>query len=124
MRISSLSIEGFGLFHDTSLPDLPPGLIVFQGENEAGKSTLLGFIRQILFNFPRRNSSEESDYPPLAGGRHGGRLGVVTSSGKEYSIERFRQARGVDVNVYGPDGSEGGEAPADTSLGTRCQIPI
>ena len=41
MRISSIHIDGFGIFHDQSVTGLEDGLILFQGRNEAGKTTLL-----------------------------------------------------------------------------------
>ncbi|MCD6327095.1 AAA family ATPase, partial [bacterium] len=49
MRICELFLDGFGIFHDQRVSDLPPGLSVFFGENEAGKSTMLAFVRCMLF---------------------------------------------------------------------------
>lgn len=59
MRITAINIDGFGIFHETAITDLPPGLALFLGHNEAGKSTLLAYIRQILFGFPRINSADQ-----------------------------------------------------------------
>src|SRR2546428_10204776 len=73
MRIEGWQIEGFGVFRDWEVRGLSPGLTVFLGPNEAGKSTLLAFLRGALFGFPGRRS-RWPQYPPLAGGRHGGRL--------------------------------------------------
>ena len=64
---------------------------VFYGPNEAGKSTTLAFIRAVLFGFPARFNSH---YPPLAGGRHGGRITVSDSAGAVYGVERYAGARG------------------------------
>ncbi len=77
MRISSLFVDGFGMFHNLSLEDLPGGFILFSGDNEAGKSTCLGFIRDMLFGF-RDRRSKDNEYPPLAGGALGGRIAFVT----------------------------------------------
>lgn len=107
MRISSVYIDGFGIFHDESISGLSPGLVLFQGNNEAGKSTLLGFIRAILFGFPRANSADPNYYP-LAGGTHGGRIGLVTNSGDEFMVERKPGKGGGLVSVTGPDGNAGG----------------
>ena len=115
MRIDRLSIDGFGIFCDTSLADLPSGLVLFQGANEAGKSTLLGFIRAMLFGFPRKNA-REPDYPPLAGGRHGGRLGLAMADGGAYAIERYQGKKG-GATVYGPDGAATGEDVLPRLLG-------
>ena len=59
---------------------------VFYGPNEAGKSTLLAFIRAILFGFPRQFRAH---YPPLSGGRQGGRITVSDNIGQIFTIERF-----------------------------------
>ena len=75
MRISELFVDGFGHFHDYTVGPLTSRLVIFYGRNEAGKSTLLEFIRTILFGFPTRN--RDGHFHPINGGRHGGRLTVV-----------------------------------------------
>jgi len=67
--------------------DLPPGLVVFSGPNEAGKSTLLAFLRGVLFGFPRAGKTRGGSYPPLSGGRHGGRVFIETTTGS-VTVER------------------------------------
>ena len=42
MRIAGLHIDGFGIFRDLDLTDLPAGLLVIHGHNEAGKSYAVG----------------------------------------------------------------------------------
>lgn len=87
MRITGLHIDGFGRFADRSFGPLERPVTVFYGANEAGKSTLLEFIRRILFGFPSgRNRGNE--YPPLAGGRHGGRVTIATDAGEIITIDR------------------------------------
>jgi uncharacterized protein YhaN len=108
MRISSISIDGFGIFHEVFFSGLSSGLVLFQGNNETGKSTLLGFIRTILFGFPRANSREPK-FPPLAGGTHGGSLSLVTNSNNEFIVERKPGKGGGIVTITGPDGSIGGD---------------
>lgn len=49
MRITSLKIERFGVWENLSLPKISPGLNVFFGPNEAGKTTLMQFIRTCLY---------------------------------------------------------------------------
>ena len=51
MRISGLFIDGFGLFNGVEVKDLPGGLVIFHGANEAGKSTCLAFVHTVLFGF-------------------------------------------------------------------------
>ena len=87
MRITSLYIDGFGRFTDRSFGPLERPVTVFYGPNEAGKSTLLEFIRRILFGFPD-GRSRGNPYPPLGGGRHGGRVTITTDAGEIITIDR------------------------------------
>lgn len=87
MRINGFYIDGFGIYHHQGVPDLSPGLVVFLGENESGKTTLMEFLRTVLFGFPRRGT--RNLYPPLHGGNHGGRLQVVRQDGRQFTIERL-----------------------------------
>ena len=65
MKITDVYINGFGIFHDQSVSSMDQKLVLLYGHNEAGKSTLLGFIRSVLFGFPRVNS-KDAQYAPLA----------------------------------------------------------
>ena len=100
MRIEELYLDGFGHFHQRSIGPVSGPVTVFYGPNEAGKSTLLAFIRAILFGFPARFNSH---YPPLAGGRHGGRITLSDSVEVIYGVERYAGTRG-GLNVAAPDG--------------------
>jgi len=68
MKIESLHIDGFGIWNDRTWAPLAPGLNVFYGPNETGKSTLMAFIRSILFGLDRRGQARR--YEPLNGGTH------------------------------------------------------
>ncbi|MCI0866855.1 MAG: AAA family ATPase, partial [Chloroflexi bacterium] len=103
MKIEDLYIDGFGPFASKQVGPLTGSICVIHGVNEAGKSTLLAFIRMVLFGFPRQNSS--THYPPLAGGRHGGRLSLVDDAGHRYIVERFRGVRGGPVSIMTGDGA-------------------
>lgn len=116
MRFTALDIDGFGIFHEVSITHLPPGLVLLCGSNEAGKSTLLGFIRNVLFGFPK-GASREPAYPPLAGGSHGGRISLLTRDGEEYVVERRPGKGGGLVTVRGPDGRSGGATQLSQILG-------
>ncbi len=102
MRITDIQIDGFGKFHDHSIRELGPGLTVFHGMNEAGKTTLLTFIRRVLFGFPKKNARCNL-YDPFQGGRAGGRLGVM-AHGHAYTLERIA---GKGFTIHLPDGSTG-----------------
>ena len=92
MRLNELHVDGFGHFRDHVVGPLDSAVTVLHGPNEAGKSTLLAFIRTILFGFPLRGRDDH--YPPLAGGRHGGRITLVDDDGVSYTLERFAGPRG------------------------------
>lgn len=114
MKINAIHIDGFGKFSSLSMENLPSGLIVFTGANEAGKSTLFTFIRRMFFGIP--NTRLCNLYPPLEGGKHGGRLAVIDSAGDRWVIER-NAGRKEDVKVVLPDGNTGGRAELLKLLG-------
>ncbi len=91
MRIKELYLDGFGHFHQRTMGPVTGPVTVFYGPNEAGKSTTLAFIRAVLLGFPSRFNSH---YPPMSGGRHGGRITVSDSNGEVYVVERYAGARG------------------------------
>ena len=97
MRLEELYLDGFGHFHQRifSLEGRP--VTVFYGPNEAGKSTLLAFIRTVLFGFPTQRRNEH--YPPLSGGRHGGRIRLSGDDGQIYTLERYVGSRGGPLAV-------------------------
>ena len=102
MILRGWEIEGFGVFRGMALADVPEGLTLVLGPNEAGKSTLLGFLRFMLFGFPR---GEQQKYPPLQGGRHGGRL-TFEDDEELWTLERFQ---GQPPRLWAPDGRQLGE---------------
>ncbi len=78
LRLDELQIDGFGHFHEFKI-ELGPGLNVLYGDNEVGKSTLMAFVRSVLFGFARRNAPER--YEPVGGKTFGGRLLMSTPHG-------------------------------------------
>ncbi len=100
MRIDEIAVDGFGLLRDRHLKP-GPGLTLIRGENEAGKSTLLAFIRAILFGFVTNG------HPALAGGRRGGWLTVTTGDGRRVRIERYGLTGGPgQLRLVDPDGDD------------------
>ena len=98
MRICEIHIDGFGIFADRHITGLGQGLNVICGGNEFGKSTLLAFVRRILFGFPR-GSSGVNPYPALSGGAYGGRLICQLGNGEQITISRTLGAHGGQVIV-------------------------
>ena len=106
MKIEGWRVDGFGVLRDMEVSDLGSGVTVFLGQNEAGKSTLLAFLRTMLFGFADRRT-RENPYPPLAGGRHGGQITLSDEHGL-WTFARFKDKPKV-ITAYGPDGRPGGE---------------
>src|SRR5688500_7501118 len=105
MKIDNVHIDGFGVWNDKTWGPLAPGLNVFHGPNETGKSTLMAFIRSILFGLDRRGQARR--YEPLNGGTHGGWLDVSVD-GRPVRIERKagKHVRGT-VTIYDGDTTGG-----------------
>ena len=103
MRIDEIHIYGFGQLQDVSY-QFQGGLNIIEGLNEAGKTTLMAFIRGVLFGFESRRNPERR-YEPLAGGKFGGAIVLTDADGVTYRVERiFRQKVAGDVTVQLPDG--------------------
>src|SRR5215831_4492061 len=100
MKIDQIHIDGFGVWNDRTWGPLGSGINVFHGPNETGKSTLMGFIRAILFGFDRRGMPRR--YEPLNGGSHGGWLDLHVND-RSIRVER-RSGRHVRGTVTLQDG--------------------
>jgi len=79
MKITGLEIDGFGVWSGLKLEELAEGLNVVGGPNEAGKTTLLQFVRSALYGF----SMERRKYfPPTHGGPGGGAIDLAGPNGR------------------------------------------
>lgn len=90
MRISDLQVDGFGVWKGLAVDQLGPDMTVFYGQNEAGKTTLMQFVRSMLFGFAEERLEKYT--PPVYGGVAGGSLFVKAPQG------RFEIQRHVDLN--------------------------
>lgn len=115
-------IDGYGLHRGLRLR-WGSGLNLVLGDNEAGKSTLHSFLRQMLYGFPD-GRSKEPRYLPLRGGEYGGSLLVEVEEsrelpGGEWRIERYGKRLVVEL----PGGRRGGQQELDLLLrGTNAQL--
>ena len=112
MYIEGWSADGFGVLRDYEERGLPDGLCLFLGPNEAGKSTLLAFLRGVLFGFPARKAALH--YPPQQGGRHGGR---VFLGGEESLITVEREVGTKAPRIIYADDVEFGDVAVRRLLG-------
>lgn len=105
MRFIKAYIDGYGKFNNRDFV-FEPGFNLFLGPNEAGKTTMMSFLRTIFFGFPGRRDAS-GRYEPLAGGIHGGRLELETSDKKTFSVS-LKPGRTLtgELIILNGDGSE------------------
>ena len=104
MKICNLHIDGFGHFSDRDFGPFDRPVTVFHGPNEAGKTTLLEFIRTILFGF-LDGRSRRNLYLPLSGGRHGGSITVESDDGEIVTVRRVSGTGGGQITLTGEAGN-------------------
>lgn len=98
MKIKGVRIKTFGKLANKDIGPMDPGMTVFYGENESGKTTLKEFIRTTLFKVKGRKGV----YP-----RHektdAGELDCVTDDGKEFKITRKGLSSSSDIGKMPED---------------------
>lgn len=77
MKITDLQLQQYGIYHDASWQPSQTSLNIVMGENESGKTTMLRFIRDMLFGYGRGKWQ----------GRKGN-MGFVHSDGQFYRVFR------------------------------------
>jgi uncharacterized protein YhaN len=110
MKLVHVELDGFGVWNGLALKNLSPDCTVFYGLNEAGKTTLLEFLRGVLYGYtPTRRARY---LPPVHGGSPGGVLTV--SSAQDGQLRIGRRPSGDEligtVTVEAADGRIQGEA--------------
>ncbi len=84
MKLTDIRIDGFGVWSGLHLDQIRPGLNVFYGTNESGKSTVLEFLRSVFYGY----SKVRREYlPPKYGGTAGGSVAALSPLGK-FEIRR------------------------------------
>lgn len=93
MTINEIYIKNFGKLSSFKLT-AHEGVNIIYGPNEAGKTTVMAFIRAMLYGAGRAESRRK--YEPWNGGRMGGTL-VFECGGKHYSLSRqFGATKSLD----------------------------
>ncbi len=134
MRITNLHIDRFGAWTGLDLNHLTPGITVLFGPNEAGKTTLLQFLKSMFYGYDGEEMARYLEPPdlPLDGATHadarlGGRLTLV-SGGREFELRRTRELLDSgdtqgNVRLTTPDGDRLGSHRLQTLLaGTDATI--
>lgn len=118
MRIKELNVIEFGGLAGRRF-ELSEGINIFEGDNEAGKSTLWLFIKFMLYGMPKKGHPERERSVNRMTHRAIGTM-LVSHEGEEYRIERSfsENARGKVVTTRLSDGEKvfEGEEPGEALL--------
>ena len=94
MKLRSVEIENFGMFSGRTFDFEGDGVQLLFGANEAGKSTLLQLVRELLFGFPARS--------PYAFADHAGEMAATATVEMSNGTEvQFRRRKGRKGEVVG-----------------------
>lgn len=118
MKLRGWRVDGFGVLSNIRCDGLPDGLTVIHGPNEAGKSTLLRFLRRLLFGRWTGREKRLSD-PPLRGGMHGGSLSIEDDAGGVWTLSRHESRAGVN-RLIDPSGRQVADDQAEIRLAELC----
>ncbi len=88
MRIQEIEIDRFRIWRNLTLPLNRDGLNVFYGPNEAGKTTLMRFVRAVLYGFAPEDVAGSGRAAPWRGS-----VGVE-HRGRRFSIRRTAETGG------------------------------
>ena len=97
MKIKDFEVVGFGIWKGLEVERVSSELTLLCGYNEAGKTTLMQFVRSMMFGFSSPRLEKYS--PPVYGGPAGGAVGLSTSEGS-FEIQRHV----VPDRCQGPEG--------------------
>lgn len=101
MKIRAFDISRFGVWNTLSMPHLSEGLNVIYGPNEAGKTTLLEFIRAMLYGF---GENRLRFVRPRSLEYGGGAVVLGESLRGDENSPRGGLPRGGEMILHGPNG--------------------
>lgn len=105
MHIQRIEIDRFGPLRDVVINPIGTGVEVFHGTNEIGKTSVLEFVRGVLFGFDRLFANGRLDPRGSASGRL-----VVAEDGRRWTLEREHDTVRSRESLSGrdaPDASSG-----------------
>jgi len=118
VKITDVQVDGFGIWKDLSVNELPDRMTIFFGRNEAGKTTLMQFMRTVFYGFsPERR---QRYLAPVTGKLAGGSLYIDSSHG-ELEVQRHIKRNGKEkgpgnIAITMPDGKTHGQGMLNTLL--------
>lgn len=100
MRITGVNIYGFGCWVDTQL-NFQTDYQIICGNNETGKTTLLYFIRSILFGFASARGQEKYwRYLPHISNQYGGEIYALDAAQNQWVIQRVKNKKTEKLQVF------------------------
>lgn len=127
MKLTRIAIDGFGCLSDFSV-DLAPGLHIFFGPNEAGKSTLQQAILALMYGFyasdnvKRRETALHDRFRPWSDSRYSGLMEYRLQNGSAFRVQRDFSVSDVPTTVW--DLSVGKDATDEFGRGRRGNVPF
>lgn len=127
MRLTRIEIDGFGCLRDLQ-EDLAPGLHLFHGPNESGKSTLQQAALALLYGFYQADRARKSEnearerYMPWSGGSYGGRLEYELENGPRFRVQRQFDSSDVPTSIW--DLRTGRDVTEQFGLGRHGNVPF
>lgn len=121
MKIDNIKINKFGRHENLNL-DFTHGINVITGNNESGKSTLLAFVRAVLYGFDSRASDNpRKKYLPWGSNpedRFGGELTFTHKGNKYRAVAVFTQSKRTDlITLYNDITGEVVSVPEGRTIG-------
>jgi uncharacterized protein YhaN len=106
MKLERIHIERFGAWQNLDLPVDSEGISVYYGPNEAGKSTLMRFVRGVLYGFRRGESGRPANDD---GTRPWGGSLQIRHDHESWMIRRSGQSDSTGLVTSWPVESEDGQ---------------
>ncbi|MBE0467845.1 MAG: AAA family ATPase [Candidatus Desulforudis sp.] len=88
MRVRHLRVNRYGALQDWHATDLPGGVTVIHGPNEAGKSTLFDLLTSLLYGFSPATGEKHPYHPWRDGGPLDVTADLVLQDGRELRVHR------------------------------------
>jgi uncharacterized protein YhaN len=127
VKLTRIGLPGFGCLRGFGT-DLAPGLNVFYGMNEAGKSTLQQAVRALLYGFyggdrarPEESARHER-FCPWNGGVYRGSLEYEMSDGRRFEVRRDFST--TDVSTQLIDLFSGEDISSQFGRGRHGNVPF
>ncbi len=118
MKITGLQVDRFGIWNDLRIAQVPEDITVFFGHNEAGKTTLMQFIRTVLYGSSDQLQSHHHLVPDNV--LSGGTLQWEGTRGPGFASRHWRSEKGTrgELRITGSDGETISESEFSTVLQT------